>query len=365
MYKVSAKLELNGTPFKQWNSVSLKQTLNTLTSIDISLPNAGGLYTNLPFEDMPIKFYLGWDTDEPPLRFDGSMDDIDFNIQKSGASMGMSGRDFGKILFDQLSVDADFKPLGNPIVTGYILDYIRSLNRNLSTPLPELFERNLIDDNNSAFSYLFEYDKSIEALKKLCSYGNYNWQMLIDQNNNRQFSVRAPKELIDDNAFHAFIVGSKDNYTDIPSEADIHHVTSLSIKKDFSYKKNIFKVFGAEEIEAIYPINPPANPKHLLYTDEGITSSGDALAVAKRLYESKSAPKTLVDFGGVGVETLLVGDIIYVNDFKYGASTLPSHLFRVIEINDSISFGSGWNTTIKVADYVPTLFQIFDGTEGL
>ena len=91
----------------------------------------------------------------------------------------------------------------------------------------------------------------------------------------------------------------------------------------------------------------------------------DAQTVAFQLWQSKSAPKILVDFGGVGVETLRVGDIVYVNDYRYGASTLPSHLFRIIEINDTISFGGGWKSSFRVADFVPSLFQFFDGTEGL
>ena len=91
----------------------------------------------------------------------------------------------------------------------------------------------------------------------------------------------------------------------------------------------------------------------------------DAQSVALQLWQSKSAPKILVDFSGVGVESLRVGDIIYVNDYRYGASTLPSHIFRLIEITDTISFSGGWKATYRVADFVPSLFQFFDGTEGL
>lgn len=364
-YQVKAKLELNGISFKKWDSITLKQSLNTLASIDITMPNPAGLNTSLPFEDMPIKFYLGWDTEEPPLRFDGYMDNPGFSIKKTGAGISMSGRDFGKILFDELTVDSAFKPFGNPIGSGYILDYIRYLNQQLSNPIPELFERNILVDTNSNFKYDFQYDKSLESLKALCSYGNYNWQSLLDQDSNRKLSVKAPNNLTNENATHAFVVGSLDNYTDIPSGAGIHHVSALNVNKDYGYKKNYFKVIGATGVEAVYPLSPPSNPKHLVYTDEGIINNTDALAIAQRLYQSKSAPKILVDFGSIGVETLRVGDIVYVNDWRYGASTLPSHLMRVIEINDTISFGSGWNTTIKVADYVPTLFQVFDGTDGL
>ena len=364
-YQVKAKLELNNLPYKKWQSVSLKQSINTLSSINISLPNGGGLSTSLPYEDMPIHFYLGYDTDDPPLRFDGYMDNPSFTIQKNGATISLSGRDFGKILFDQLTVDSNFNPFGNPIGSGYILDYIRYLNQQLSNPIPELFERNILNDNNNNFKYEFQYNKSLEDLKSLCSYGNYNWQALLDQDNNRKLSVKAPSDLINENVTHAFVVGALDNYSDIPSGAAIHHVSSLNVNQDYGYKKNYFKVIGATGIQAVYPLSPPSNPKHLVYTDEGIITDTDALAIAQRLYQSKTAPKILVDFGSIGVETLRVGDIVYVNDWRYGASTLPSHIMRVVEISDNISFGSGWNTTIRVADFVPTLFQIFDGTEGL
>jgi len=370
-YQIKTKLELNDIPFKRWDSITLKQSLNTLAGITINMPNPVGLYTNLPFEDMPIKFYLGYDTDTPPLRFDGYMDNPKFAIQKNGATISMDGIDFGKILFEQLTVDNSFKSFGNPITKGYILDYIRYINQHISSPLPELFERNLVDDNKSSFAYLFEYEKCLEAIKTLCSYGNYNWQMLLDQNNNRQFSVRAPKSLIASNVTHAFIVGGKENYTDIPSGATIHNVSSLSVQKDYGFKKNYIKVIGNTAgnndlgVEAVYPLSPPSNPKHLLYNDTGIWTNDDARVIAKRLYDSKTSPKILVDFGGIGVETLRVGDIIYANDYRYGLSTLPTHIFRLIEINDTISFGSGWNSTFKVADFAPTLFQFFDDSIDL
>jgi hypothetical protein len=370
-YQVKTKLELNGVSFKRWDSVSIKQALNTLSSIDIKMPNPAGLNTNIPFEDMPIKFYLGWDTENPPLRFDGSMDDPAFTINKNNAEISMSGRDFGKELFDLLTVDANFNPLGNPLGSGYIISYIRYLNSILTTPLPELFEQNIINDNDSDFSYMFEYEKVIEVLKTLCSYGNYEWKMLLDQNNNRQFSIKAPTELIADNVAHAFIVGAVENYNNIPSGAEIHNVSALSINKNYGYKKNYIKVignspgYGNTGVEAVYPQSPPANPKHLIHSDNGVTNVANALVLAKRLYESKSSPKILVDFSGIGVETLRVGDIVYVNDYRYGMSTLPTNIFKLIEINDTISFGSGWNSSFKVADSHVTMFQIFNDTDGL
>ncbi|MHA1138011.1 MAG: hypothetical protein ACTSSE_16140, partial [Candidatus Thorarchaeota archaeon] len=115
----------------------------------------------------------------------------------------------------------------------------------------------------------------------------------------------------------------------------------------------------------VYPLSPPSSPKHLYHEDAGITTVADALAVAQQLWNQKSSPKVLVDFSGVGVEQLRVGDIVYVNDHRYGASQLPSNIFRLIGITDTISKGSGWKATFKVADFVPTLFQFFDGTTGL
>jgi len=363
-YQPSVRLLLNNIRFPQWNSITLKQTLNALTGITINMPNPAGIRTTLPFEDLPIKFYLGWDTNDPPLRFDGYHDDPSFSVNKSGAMVTMTGRDFGRILFDEMTVDDDFNSYGNPIGEGYVLDYLEYLNGNLSSPLPELFERNTVDDANNAFQYDFQNQKCLEALTKLCGYGNYEWKMLLDQDNNRQFSIRKPLALTDANATHAFIVGERSNYTDIPPAADVHHVEAITVRKQFGYKKNYIKVKG-EEVEAVYPLSPPSSPKHLLHEDSGILNVTDAQAVAARLWSERSAAKILVDFSGVGVETLRVGDIVYVNDYRYGASTLPTHLFRIIEINDNITFGGGWKSSFRVADFVPSLFQFFDGTEGL
>ena len=362
--KPSVRLELNNSRFKHWNSITIKQQLNALSGVDISMPNPAGLYTNLSIEDMPIKVYLGWDTADPPLRFDGYHDDPAWSVAKASLGMSLTGRDFGRILFDELTVDSDFNTYGNPISSGYILDYIKYLNQNLSTPLSELFQRNTTDDNSSDFEYLFTYEKVIADIKKLAEYGNYEWLMTYDQDDNRKFIIRPPKALTTGNVTHAFIVGETSNYSDIPSQADIHHVESISLKKNYGFKKNYIKVQG-DGVSAVYPLSPPSSPKHLYHEDEGIITQADCQTVAQRLWNQKSAPKTLVDFSGIGVETLRVGDIVYVNDYRYGMSQLPSHIFRIIGITDTISKGSGWKSSIKVADFVPSLFKFFSGTEGL
>ena len=204
----------------------------------------------------------------------------------------------------------------------------------------------------------------IDALKKLIQYGGYEWLMTYDQDNNRQFIVRPPKDLTPENVTHAFIVGEKGNYPDLPLNASVHHVESLRVKKEFGFKKNYVRVQGEGSVNAVYPLAPPSTPKHLYHEDDGISSSDDALIVARRIYTERSAPKILVDFSGIGVEQLRVGDVVYVNDHRYGASQLPSNIFRLIEINDTITM-SGWKATYKVADFVPTLFQFIDGTIGL
>ena len=140
----SVRLELNNVRFKHWNSISITQQLNALAGISISMPNPAGLYTNLSIEDMPIKVWLGWDTEDPPLLFDGFHDDPSWKVGKANLGMSLTGRDFGRILFDEDTVDSAFNTYGNPIGKGYILDYIKYLNRQLSTPLSELFERNII-----------------------------------------------------------------------------------------------------------------------------------------------------------------------------------------------------------------------------
>lgn len=364
MYKPSVKLEINYTRFQKWNSISLKQSLNALAGITIGLPNPIGLYTNLAIEDMPLKLYLGWDTDNPPLRFDGYHDNPSWSIEKTGAQMSLTGRDFARILFDELTVAPNFESYGNPLVSGFIIDYIRYINQHLSTPIPEAFEKNNVDDIKEDFAYVFGYEKCLDELQTLCEYGGYEWFAGYDQDNNRKLFIRPPKELADENVAHAFVVGDSSRYTNIPSQADIHHVESLSVKKDFGFKKNYVKVVG-REASGVYPLSPPSNPKHLYHENEAIVSSGDALAVARKLWTEKSAPKILVDFNGVGVETLRVGDVVYVNDYRYGASELPAHIFRIIEINDNLDFGSGWKASFKVADFVPSLFQFFSGKIGL
>jgi len=237
-YKPSVKLELNDSKFPKWNNITLKQSLNALAGISMSMPNPAGQYTSLPFKDMPIKLFLGWDTDDPPLRFDGTMDDPKFNIQSSGATLALTGRDFGKILFDEMTVNQYFESLANPIGKGYIKDYVQYLNYNLSTPLDELFSRNTVDDNNPDFEYVFEMNKSLEALKKLASYGNYEWFMLLDQNNNRKFTLRPPQSLVSTNVAHSFIVGSELNYSDIPSASHVHHIEQIQVNKNYGYQKN-------------------------------------------------------------------------------------------------------------------------------
>jgi len=364
MYKPSIKLELNGSRFQKWNSISLRQSLNALSGITIGLPNPAGLYTNLSIEDMPIKLYLGWDTDDPPLRFDGYHDNPSWSIAKSGMNMSLTGRDFARILFDELTVNSAFDTWGNPLVTGFIIDYIRYINQHLSSPLPEAFEKNNTDDIKEDFAYEFSYEKCLDELQTLCEYGGYEWFAGYDQDNNRKLFIRPPRELVAENVAHAFVVGDSSRYTDIPAQADIHLVEALNVKKDFGFKKNYVKVAG-KEVSAVYPLSPPSNPKHLYHENEAIVSTGDALAVARKLWTEKAAPKILVDFSGVGVETLRVGDVVYVNDYRYGASELPSNLFRIIEINDDIDFGSGWKASFKVADFVPSLFQFFKGNIGL
>jgi len=362
--KASIRAELNNSRFKHWDSITITQTLNALAGITISMPNPAGLYTNLSIEDMPIKVWLGWDTAEPPLRFDGYHDDPDWKIAKGNIGMGLSGRDFGRILFDELTVDNEFLTYGNPITKGYILDYIRYINQNLTIPLSELFQRNTTDDNSSDFQFTFAYEKALDEIKKLAGYGGYEWLMTYDQDNNRRFIVRPPKDLIASNVTHAFIVGDKTNYPDIPSQANIHHVNSLTVKKQYGFKKNYVKVQG-NGVEAVWPLSPLSAPKHLYHEDEGLSSQTDAQMVARQLWNNRSSPKTLVDFSGIGVEQLRVGDVIYVNDYRYGASQLPSHIFRLIGITDTITKGSGWTASFKVADFVPTLFQFIDGTTGL
>ena len=364
MIKPSVKLELNNSRFKHWDSITINQELNALSGISINMPNPAGLYTNLSIEDMPIKVWLGWDTNNPPLMFDGYHDNPSWNVAKASLGMSLTGRDFGRILFDEDTVDSLFNTYGNPISNGYIFDYIRYLNQNLSTPLSELFQRNTTDDNSSDFEYTFSYEKVLDEVKRLVAYGGYEWLMTYDQDNNRRFIVRPPKALTSVNVTHAFIVGESSNYPDIPSQAAIHHVEAIGVKKNYGFKKNYVKVQG-DGVSAVYPLSPPSNPKHLHHEDTGITTVADALAVAQQLWNQKSSPKVLVDFSGVGVEQLRVGDVIYVNDHRYGASQLPSHIFRLIGITDTISKGSGWKATFKVADFVPTLFQFFDGTTGL
>lgn len=362
--KPSVRLELNNARFKHWNSITIKQELNALSGITINMPNPAGLYTNLSIEDMPIKLWLGWDTDDPPLRFDGYHDDPSWNISKGNIGMGLTGRDFGRILFDEQTVNSLFQTYGNPINKGYIIDYIRYLNQHLSTQLSELFQRNTTDDNSSDFEYLFTYEKVINEVNKLITYGGYEWLMTYDQDNNRRWILRPPKDLTAENVTHAFIVGDKANYSGIPTQADVHHVSAINVKKQYGFKKNYVKVQG-NGVEAVYPLSPPSAPKHLYHEDDGLSSQTDAQAVARQLWNQKSSPKTLVDFSGVGVEQLRVGDVIHVNDYRYGASQLPSHIFRLIEITDTISKGGGWTAGYKVADFVPTLFQFFSGTEGL
>lgn len=358
------KLELNESSFKPWNTITIRHLLNGLSGIGIGLPNPAGLYTNLSFEDMPIKVYLGWDTDDPPLLFDGFHDDPSWSVAKAKVSMSLTGRDFGRTIFDELTVDDDFNSYGNPNNHSYIIDYIKYLADNLYNALPLLFSRNTVVDDDEDFKYVFEHGKVIEAVRKLASYGGYEWLMTHDQDDNRQWIVRPPKSLTEENVGHAFIVGDESRYTDIPGQANTHLVGSISVKRQYGYKKNYVKVQG-NGVSGVYPLSPPSNPKHLYHEDDGIISVDDALAVASRIWAERSAPKTLVDFSGIGVEQLRVGDIIYVNDFRYGASQLPSNIFRLIEINDTISKGGGWSASFKVADFVPTMFQFFSGTEGL
>jgi len=363
-YRPSVKLELNNVRFRHWETITLKQQLNALAGIDISLPNPAGLYTTVPTEDMPIKLYLGWDTENPPLAFDGYHDDPSWSISKGNIGMGISGRDFGRILFDELTVDDDFISYGNPIVQGYILEYIQYLASNLSNPINELFERNNVDDNNNEFKYEFQYNKVLEALKTLAQYGNYEWLMALDQDDNRQWIVRPPKSLTAPNVSRAFVVGDETRYSDIPSQADIQHVESINVRKQYGFKKNYVKVQG-DGVSGVFPLAPPSSPKHLYHEDNSIISSGDALQVAQRLWVEKSAAKTLVDFSGIGVENLRVGDVVYVNDYRYGASHLPSHIFRIVEINHTLSKSGGWKATFRVGDFVPTLFEFWNGTIGL
>ena len=360
----SVRLEMNNARFKHWDSISITQTLNALSGISISMPNPAGLYTNLSIEDMPIKVWLGWDTADPPLQFDGYHDDPLWSVAKAKLGMSLTGRDFGRILFDEDTVDSAFNTYGNPINKGYIIDYIRYLNQHLSAPLSELFQRNTTVDSSSDFEYTFAYEKALDEVKKLIVYGGYEWLMTYDQDNNRRFIVRPPRDLIAGNVTHAFIVGEKSLYTDIPTQAAVHHIEAIGVKKQFGFKKNYVKVQG-NGVSAVYPLSPPSSPKHLYHEDDGITTVADAQAVAQQLWNQKSAPKILVDFSGIGVEQLRVGDVIYVNDYRYGASQLPSHIFRLIGITNTITKGSGWKATFKVADFAPTLFQFFDGTTGL
>lgn len=363
-YKPSVRLELNDTRFEPWESMSIKQTINALAGISITAPNPAGIYSNLPVEDMPIKVFLGWDTDDPPLFFDGYHDDPAWNVSKRNISLSFTGRDFGRILFDELTVDDAFTSYGNPIGRGYLLHYIQYLASNLSTPINELFERNTTDDDNELFQFEFQYKKVLDEVRKLAQYGNYEWLMTLDQDDNRQWIVRQPKSLTASNVTQAFIVGEKSNYSDIPSQADIQYIESIRVNKQYGFKKNYVKVQG-DGVSGVYPLSPPSSPKHLYHEDNSIISSVDALQVSQRLWAEKSAPKTLVDFSGIGVEQLRAGDVVYVNDYRYGASQLPTNIFRIVEINNTISKSAGWKATFKVGDFVPTLFQFIDGTTGL
>jgi len=368
MLHPSPQLFLNGSSFKHWEGVSITRSLNALSSIDLTLANPIGRYTNIVVEDMSIKFNLGWDTDSPPVLFDGYHDDPTWGVSKKSSNISLSGRDFGRTLFDELTVDDDFNSYGRLTNIDYIIGHMGFLIDNLKKSLAATknFSRNLSVDNEKVFSYEYGYEKVMDAFTTLAQYGGYEWFMGFDTVGNRQIVVRPPKDLIATNVAHSFIVGDRDLYADIPNGTRIKQIESISVKKQYGYKKNYIKVVGKEaSVSARYPNTPPATPKHLYLEDDGITDVTTARGVAQQFWRSKSAPKILVEFSGIGVENLQVGDIVYVNDYRYGASELPTHLFRLIEITDSVSRSSGWKASFRVADFVPTVFGFFQGNDGL
>ena len=294
------------------------------------------------------------------------MDDPEWEIAKTEAPMTIDGRDFARLIFDEQTVDEDFLTYGNTPSTGYKIAYINYIIDNLKGGTLDLISnRNTSVDTKTDFSYTFRYLKVIQELMKLGEYGGYEWLATHDQDGNRKFIVRPPKELIVANVAHAFIVGDKSNYPDLPATATVHLVSGLKVNRQNGYKKNYFRVDG-DGVSSVWPTTPPAIPKHLRHEDKGITSSGDAQDVAIRLSNEKSGPKILVDFSGVGVETLRVGDVVYVNDWRYGASLLPApHLFRIIEITHTFAQSSGWTANFGVADFTPNIFDILNDTDGL
>lgn len=360
--KANVELELNDIRFYDWESISLKRSLNAISGISITMPNPAGLRSTLPSEDMPIRVRAGWGS-APPVQFDGYMDDPSWSVQNVSMRLGLTGRDFGKILFDEQTVDNDFVSYGNPIGQGYIFEYLTYLAAHLTHPVDTLFSRNTEDDNDSSFQYEFGYEKVLEEATKLCGYGGYEWYMGFDTGGNRKWFVRKPRDLVRASVSHAFIVGDRSRYSDIPTQASIHHIGALSVKKQYGFKKNYTKVQGSG-VSAVYPLTPPSTPKHLYHEDDGIVTSGGAQQVALRLWQQRSAPKVLVDFSGIGVETLRVGDIIYVNDSRYGLAELSSHIFRLIDISDTFT-KEGWTSTFKVADFSPNIFEFFNDTSGL
>ncbi len=350
MLRPSVELFIDNARFKFWESISVTRTINATATMSINIPNPGGLLTSRWLSGSSVELRLGMDTTTPPIFMLGTIEPIVFNLSKGGAFIGLTDiRDPTSIWEKQLAAEDDLTAY--PSFSGNNLQTIRNLNQKVSSPL-ELLGQTSSSDTAGLFSFP-RTAKTITLITTHADNANYEWFFDPLQNS---VVIRPPKALVSSNVVRNFVLN---NSLQSPTKPNVQTAILLSdsVEEDPSDVVNRVLAVGADGVEVLVEDITSQNNFELredIISLPNITGSAALKAAAQAHLDANSTPRISLIIETYGQPSLNVGDIVFIDDIKFGTTRISTKIHRVIEITDNIGSG-GWMTTIQLANFMPRL----------
>lgn len=346
-YEPKADLYINNSLFKWWESIEIRTRINELGDITVRVPNDNGLFSNYFLNGTEISVFLGWDTDFPELYWKGEIESYTISADKKGSFIFAWGRDKAKILDDERTVDDNFDLYPN--FTGTYGDLMKYLNSQLSIPLNESFTVASTDLN---VVKVFGFNKSIDDFSDAATKGGYEW---FYEARADALVMRPPKQLLEANIVKTYILG---NLSDFIGESlnNVALLLSDSVDVDSSDKITRVRFDGVEGVSAVYPLTLPNFIREYYEQSDEWETNADALQAAINYYNTHRFDRTSLQIElPFGEDEVILGDIVKVDDSKYGISTTGVKLYKVIGITHTISKKEGWKSILELGDFTPRI----------
>ena len=349
MLRPAVELYIGGKRFQFWSSISVSRTISAIASMNITIPNPGGILTTRWVAGTPVELKLGMDTNTPPLFMKGTIEPISFSLSKSGSELNLNNiRDPTLIWEKELCANDDLTAYSD--FSGTNLQAIQNINSLISDPLTLAAQSSTVD-----IGAVFTFDrtkKTITVINTHIENGGYEWFYNPGGNN---VIIRSPQALTRVNVVRNFVLA---DVNQSPGKPDVSTalLVSDSVEEDPSDIYNRVLGIGTDSEQLVEDIASQNNYgiRETIETYDNISGSAAIRAAAQEFLDNHAFPRISLTIETYGQPNLNVGDIVYIDDIRYGTVRIPTKIHRIIEITDDIG-QDGWKTTIQLANFRPRL----------